>query len=133
MNDTFRKFSRAASELLGSPWAFVAALLVVLVWALLGPAAKYSQTWQLLINTGTTIVTFLMVFIIQNTQNHDSRAIHLKLDELIHALEHARDDLVDIEDATEDEQKARHAEFQAVRNGAGHSIEDATVQERRPA
>jgi low affinity Fe/Cu permease len=134
MNDTFRKFSRTASELLGSPWAFVGALLVVVLWATAGPVAKYSTTWQLIINTGTTIVTFLMVFIIQNTQNHDSRAIHLKLDELIHAVEHARDDLVDIENATEDEQKARHAEFQAVRNGAsGRPLEDVPVQDGSPA
>ncbi len=134
MNDFFRKFSRRASELLGSPWAFVVALLVVVVWAAAGPIANYSTTWQLIINTGTTIVTFLMVFIIQNTQNHDSRAMHLKLDELIHAVEHARDDLVDIENATEDEQQARHAEFQALRYGAsGAALEDAVSSGRNPA
>ena len=102
MKDMFRKFSHFCSEWLGSPWAFVIAVAVVVVWALTGPAAHYSSNWQLLINTGTTIVTFLMVFIIQNTQNHDSRALHLKLDELIRAVESARDDLVDIENATED-------------------------------
>ena len=118
MNDTFRKFSRGASERLGSPWAFVVAIGVVIIWAVLGPAAQYSATWQLLINTGTTIVTFLMVFIIQNTQNHDSRALHLKLDELIHAVESARDDLVDIEDATEEEQTAHMQEFEEIRKSA---------------
>ncbi len=127
MNDLFRKFSRTASELLGSPWAFVIAMSVVLIWAVLGPAAKYSETWQLLINTGTTIVTFLMVFIIQNTQNHDSRAIHLKLDELIRAVEAARDDLVDIEDATEAEQKRHQTEFEAMRKGP------RTPKEKQPA
>lgn len=127
MNDLFRKFSRTASELLGSPWAFVIAMSVVVIWAVLGPAAKYSETWQLLINTGTTIVTFLMVFIIQNTQNHDSRAIHLKLDELIRAVEAARDDLVDIEDATEAEQKRHQTEFEAMRKGP------RTPKEKQPA
>ena len=134
MNDFFRKFSRRASELLGSPWAFVVALLVVVVWAAAGPIANYSTTWQLIINTGTTIVTFLMVFIIQNTQNHDSRAMHLKLDELIHAVEHARNDLVDIENATEDEQEARHAEFQALRvSASGTPLEDAAAPRGNPA
>ena len=118
MNDLFRRFSHCASERLGSPWAFVVAITVVIVWALMGPAAKYSETWQLLINTGTTIVTFLMVFIIQNTQNHDSRALHLKLDELIHAVESARDDLVDIENASEDEQAAHMQEFEDIRRSA---------------
>lgn len=118
MNDFFRRFSHCASERLGSPWAFVVAITVVIVWALMGPAAKYSETWQLLINTGTTIVTFLMVFIIQNTQNHDSRALHLKLDELIHAVESARDDLVDIENASEDEQAAHLQEFEDIRRSA---------------
>lgn len=118
MNDFFRRFSHCASERLGSPWAFVVAITVVIVWALMGPAAMYSETWQLLINTGTTVVTFLMVFIIQNTQNHDSRALHLKLDELIHAVESARDDLVDIENASEDEQAAHMQEFEDIRRSA---------------
>lgn len=118
MNDFFRRFSHWAADRLGSPWAFVVAVTVVIVWALMGPAAKYSETWQLLINTGTTIVTFLMVFIIQNTQNHDSRALHLKLDELIHAVESARDDLVDIENASEDEQAAHMQEFEDIRRSA---------------
>ena len=120
MNDIFRKFSHWAADRLGSPWAFVLAITVVVVWAVMGPAAKYSETWQLLINTGTTIVTFLMVFIIQNTQNHDSRALHLKLDELIHAVESARDDLVDIENATDEELAHHQKEFEALRkNGSG--------------
>ena len=121
MNDFFRRFSHSASERLGSPWAFVVAITVVIVWAVMGPAAKYSETWQLLINTGTTIVTFLMVFIIQNTQNHDSRALHLKLDELIHAVESARDDLVDIENATDDEQAAHMQEFEDIRLNANRA------------
>lgn len=116
----FRKFSHFCSEWLGSPWAFVIAVAVVVVWALTGPAAHYSSNWQLLINTGTTIVTFLMVFIIQNTQNHDSRALHLKLDELIRAVESARDDLVDIENATEDEQLAHMEEYGEIRRSAAN-------------
>jgi low affinity Fe/Cu permease len=123
MNDVFRKFARKASELLGSPWAFVIALIVVGCWALLGPSAKYSQTWQLVINTSTTIVTFLMVFIIQNTQNHDARAVHLKLDELIQAVESARNDLIDVEDATDDEQSRRQQEYERLRE----------LQPQRPA
>ncbi len=118
MNDFFRRLSHWAADRLGSPWAFVVAVTVVIVWALMGPAAMYSETWQLLINTGTTVVTFLMVFIIQNTQNHDSRALHLKLDELIHAVESARDDLVDIENASEDEQAAHLQEFEDIRRSA---------------
>ena len=120
MKDMFRKFSHFCSEWLGSPWAFVIAVAVVVVWALTGPAAHYSSNWQLLINTGTTIVTFLMVFIIQNTQNHDSRALHLKLDELIRAVESARDDLVDIENATEDEQLAHMEEYGEIRRSAAN-------------
>lgn len=115
MNEFFRKFARHASETLGSPWAFVIAVGVVLAWALMGPVAKFSEAWQLTINTGTTIITFLMVFIIQNTQNRDSRAVHLKLDELIEAVDRARNDLVDIEDATDTELREREREYRTLR------------------
>ncbi len=84
--DVFRKFAHEASIVVGSPWAFLLAVVAILTWACLGPRFRYSDTWQLVINTGTTIVTFLMVFLIQNTQNRDARAIHLKLDELIRGL-----------------------------------------------
>jgi low affinity Fe/Cu permease len=86
----FGKFAAAASGWLGSKWAFVGAIVIIAVWAITGPLFHYSDTWQLVINTGTTIITFLMVFIIQNTQNRDARAINLKLDELIHAIDTAK-------------------------------------------
>lgn len=97
----FRRFSRAASGAVGRPWSFAAASGVVLVWAALGPLFHYSDTWQLVINTSTTIVTFLMVFLIQNTQNRDTEALRLKLDELILATTGARNEFVDLDDLDE--------------------------------
>jgi low affinity Fe/Cu permease len=99
--DWFGRFSATASGLVGSRWAFALAFLTILVWAISGPLYHYSDTWQLVINTGTTIVTFLMVFLIQNTQNRDARAIHLKLNELIRAMDKARDQMIDIEKLTD--------------------------------
>lgn len=87
----------------------------MVIWIVLGPAAGYSDTWQLIINTGTTIVTFLMVFLIQNSQNRDSRAMHLKLDEVIRAIETARDAMVDLEDASDEELEQLQREFQRMR------------------
>jgi low affinity Fe/Cu permease len=95
VTDAFHVFARRSSIILGSAWAFAAAILIIIVWALTGPTFHFSDTWQLIINTGTTIVTFLMVFLIQNTQNRDAKAVHLKLDEIIRALEGARNRLVD--------------------------------------
>src|SRR5438270_13122537 len=95
ISDAFRIFARRSSIMLGSAWAFAGAMLVILVWLLTGPTFHFSDTWQLIINTGTTIVTFLMVFLIQNTQNRDAKAMHLKLDEIIRALKKARNALVD--------------------------------------
>src|SRR5438477_9626031 len=95
IRDAFGVFARKMSRLLGSAWAFVCAILIIAVWAMTCPTFHYSDTWQLIINTGTTIVTFLMVFLIQNTQNRDAKAVHLKLDELIRALGPARNKLVD--------------------------------------
>ena len=103
MNELFRRFSNRVSEVTGTPWAFVVAVLVILLWGTTGPAFHYSDTWQLIINTGTTIVTFLMVFLIQNTQNRDAKAMHLKLDELIRSLEGARNSMVDLENCTDEE------------------------------
>lgn len=94
---SFGRFASSASTCLGSQWAFAVAIGVIVVWAITGPIYHYSDTWQLLINTGTTIVTFLMVFLIQNTQNRDARAINLKLDELIHAISTAKNEMIDIE------------------------------------
>ena len=97
VSDAFRIFARRSSRVLGSAWAFAGAIVIIVVWGLTGPMFYYSDTWQLIINTGTTIVTFLMVFLIQNTQNRDAKAAHLKLDEIIRALEGAENELIDLE------------------------------------
>jgi low affinity Fe/Cu permease len=99
----FLRFSRGASTAVGKPWAFVTAAGAVIIWAALGPVFKYSDTWQLVINTSTTIVTFLMVFLIQNTQNRDTEALRLKLDELILATAAARNEFVDLDDLEDNE------------------------------
>ncbi|HXK34808.1 MAG TPA: low affinity iron permease family protein [Dehalococcoidia bacterium] len=112
--DIFRRFAHHASVGVGSPYAFVAASLVVVLWAVSGPVFAFSDTWQLVINTGTTIVTFLMVFLIQNTQNRDSRAIHLKLDELIHAAHGARDRMIDVEELSDEELGRLQKEFERL-------------------
>ena len=111
----FRRFAQATSRFVGTSLAFGAALLVVLVWATTGPLFHYSDTWQLVINTGTTIITFLMVFIIQHTQNRDTESLQLKLDELIRAIDRARDDFIDIDDLDDDERRALREEFQHLR------------------
>jgi low affinity Fe/Cu permease len=102
-HDLFGKIAGGTIRATGSRWAFVIALMSVVIWALLGPVFHYSENWQLVINTGTTIVTFLMVFLIQNAQNRESKAIHLKLDELILAVRQARNELIDIEHLTEEQ------------------------------
>lgn len=111
MNEMFRKFSQAVSNIVGTSWVFIAAVGVVLIWALTGPMFHYSDTWQLVINTGTTIITFLMVFLIQNTQNRDAKAIHLKLDELIRGVKGARTGLVNLEQLSDEELEKLHKEF----------------------
>ncbi len=103
MNELFRRAARKASVILGSPWAFISAVSLVVLWALSGPAFGFSETWQLVINTGTTIITFLMVFLIQNTQNHDSKALHLKINELLVAVQEARSGLVDLDELSDEE------------------------------
>jgi low affinity Fe/Cu permease len=104
MNDLFRKVAHSTSQAVGSSWAFVVAATIVVVWAVSGPVYHFSDTWQLVINTGTTIVTFLMVFLIQNTQNRDAQALHLKLDELIRAVQGARQEMfIDLEEKSDDE------------------------------
>jgi low affinity Fe/Cu permease len=115
MREMFRKFAQKASNLVGSPAAFLLAVAVIVVWAITGPVFHFSDTWQLVINTGTTIITFLMVFLIQNTQNRDAKAIHLKLDELIRSVEEARNNLVDLEDMSDDELQKLQDEFQKFR------------------
>lgn len=122
MNDLFRRFATKVSAITGSPGAFLLAVLLVIVWWLTGPTFGYSNTWQLVINTGTTIVTFLMVFLIQNTQNRDSKAIQLKLDELLRAQKGARTALVDIEDLPDDELDALQADFQKIHRRYSHQL-----------
>ena len=111
----FRKFACWTADQCGAPGTFVAGVLVVVVWAFTGPIFHYSDTWQLVINTGTTIVTFLMVFLIQNTQNRDSKAMQLKLDELIRAIGHARNKLVDLENSDDETIDKLHEEFKTMR------------------
>ena len=115
MGDLFRRFARNASDLLGRAEAFLLALAAILIWAILGPVYRYSDTWQLVINTATTIVTFLMVFLIQNTQNRDAKAIQLKLDELLRGVKGARTGLVRLEELTDQELKDLETSFQALR------------------
>lgn len=114
----FRLFARRSSRILGSPWAFAAAILIIAVWAATGPVFHFSDTWQLIINTGTTIVTFLMVFLIQNTQNRDAKAVHLKLDEIIRALKKARNEMVDLEELSDEELGKLEDQFRRVRTEA---------------
>jgi len=118
VSDAFRVFARHSAIALGSAWAFAGAVLVILVWVLTGPMFHFSDTWQLVINTATTIVTFLMVFLIQNTQNRDAKAAHLKLDELIRALKDARNELVDLEDLSDEELKKLEKQFKSMRKRA---------------
>ena len=108
----------ARRRVLGSAWAFGIAILVIVIWGLTGPAFHYSNTWQLIINTGTTIVTFLMVFLIQNTQNRDAKAAHLKLDEIIRALEGARNELIDLEKLADEDLTSLEKQFERVRKKA---------------
>jgi low affinity Fe/Cu permease len=118
VSDAFRIFARRSSRVLGSAWAFAGAILIIVVWALTGPAFHYSDTWLLIINTVTTIVTFLMVFLIQNTQNRDAKAAHLKLDEVIRALKGARNELVDLEKLSDENLTSLEKQFERVRKKA---------------
>jgi len=118
MAEGFRKFANKVSEITGSPWAFIAAGGIIAAWAISGPLFHFSDTWQLVINTGTTIITFLMVFLIQNTQNRDAKAIHLKLDELLRAHEAARNSMVDLEDLSDDELTRLQEQFAHLREHA---------------
>jgi low affinity Fe/Cu permease len=118
VSDAFRIFARRSSMVLGSAWAFASAILIIIVWGLTGPTFHYSDTWQLIINTGTTIVTFLMVFLIQNTQNRDAKAAHLKLDEVIRALKGARNEFIDLEKLADEDLTSLEKQFERVRKKA---------------
>lgn len=125
----FRKLAYAASNIFGSHWAFIAAVALIVGWAFCGPFFGFSETWQLVINTGTTIITFLMVFLIQATQNRDAKAIHLKLDELIRSSK-ARNIFADLEDATDEELDVFQKEFQELRR-LGQSNKEALMGARK--
>jgi len=134
MRDVFSRFAARVALLSGTPWAFLIAAFIILAWAISGPMFHFSDTWQLVINTGTTIVTFLMVFLIQNSQNRDSTAIQLKLDELIRSVESASDRLIDIEDVSdEDRERLQRAyEWRARRErqlARAESLEDGERDE----
>ena len=116
--DTFRKIAHKTAEATGHPLAFIFAVLIVAVWLVTGPYFHYSDTWQLVINTGTTILTFVVVFLIQNTQNRDTKAVHLKLDELIRAVKSARNEVIDLEEVPDEKLQALEGEFQKLRQEA---------------
>ena len=113
MDEFFRKSADRASDIVGSPWAFVLAAGLLILWAVSGPIFGFSDTWQLVINTGTTIITFLMVFLIQNTQNRDAKAMHLKLDELIKSSR-ADDQMIDLDKLSDKQMKGLEAEYKRI-------------------
>jgi low affinity Fe/Cu permease len=121
VSDVFRVFAHRSATMLGSAWAFTGAAFVILVWLVTGPTFHFSDTWQLIINTATTIITFLMVFLIQNTQNRDAKAMHLKLDELIRAITGARNQLVDLENLSDEDLKKLEEQFRRLRKQAEDS------------
>lgn len=136
LSQILERFSRKATEGTGTSTAFILACTVIIVWIVTGPLFKFSDTWQLVINTGTTIVTFLMVFLIQRSQNKDALAIHLKLNEIVAALEGASNRLIDVEDLTEAEIKTLHTHYKKLVDMAkadlkltmSHSIEEAEAR-----
>jgi low affinity Fe/Cu permease len=143
-NNLFARIARAIANAMAHPGAFATALLLVVLWAAWGPSVNYSENWQLVINTSTTILTFLMVFLLQNTQNRDSRAMHIKLDELIRAVHGARTEMVDLENVTEEELtkycnefKNLHLHYARVLSKRGHNlelaVEDAEIESDAPA
>jgi low affinity Fe/Cu permease len=126
----FARFARSVSAWAGHPAAFVAALSVIVLWAVSGPVFGFSDTWQLVINTGTTIVTFLMVFLIQNTQNRDAIAMHLKLDELIRSHRAANNTLLDMEELSEQELLAIRDDYEELASRARHDPSTTTVEDQ---
>ncbi len=146
MQKFFTSFATKTAKIMGTSWAFLSAALVIAVWAVTGPLFHYSDTWQLVINTGTTIVTFLMVFLIQNTQNRDGKAMQLKLDELISAVKEAHNDMIDIESLTDeqleeiakkykkvglkdDDDKTKEVASRTAEQVAKETVEDVTEKE----
>lgn len=123
MNDVFHKIASKVSALMGSPLAFITALTIILTWGLTGPIFNFSNTWQLVINTSTTIVTFLMVFLIQNTQNRDAKAIHLKLDELLKSNKGASNNMIDAESLSDEELEKLHNQFETLHKKYASELE----------
>jgi low affinity Fe/Cu permease len=126
MRDVFHRFAYTVADAVGRPPAFLIGVAVIAVWAITGPLFHFSDTWQLVINTGTTIITFLMVFLIQNTQNRDARTMQLKLDELLRAVKDARTKLVDLEDAPDEVVEEFRKEFSELRKEVRDEVTPGT-------
>lgn len=122
VKNRFRRFAHRTSEAVGTPYAFAFSVLSIVLWLATGPIFHFSDTWQLVINTATTIVTFLMVFVIQNSQNRDAKAFHLKLDELLRGVRGARTELVNLEEMTDEELEALHEEFRDLHERVARKI-----------
>jgi low affinity Fe/Cu permease len=135
MKENFRKFAHRCALAVGSPWAFFLAVASIVIWGLAGPRFHYSDTWQLVINTATSLSTFLVVFLIQNTQNRDAKVVQLKLDELIRAIQPARTSLVQMEELSDVELDTLQQEFQKLRDHAASRLGEieASKKKRRPA
>ena len=132
IHELFRRFAHGMAVAVGSPWAFVIATTIIVVWALTGPVFQYSDTWQLVVNTSTTIITFLMVFLIQNTQNRDAKAVQLKLDELIRGVVGARTKLVDLEELSDRELAELQEEFKRIHDRERKQLEKAgTIRKKK--
>src|SRR5437764_828737 len=131
MREPFRRFAQIISHAVGSSWAFILAVAVIVTWAVTGPMFHYSDTWQLVINTGTTIITFLMVFLIQNTQNRDAKAIHLKLDELLKGVKGARTSLVNLEQLSDEDLERLQKEFERIHRKETREIEEIEAERRQ--
>jgi len=129
----FTRFAKATSRATGRPGMFAVAFAIIVAWALTGPIFHYSDTWQLVINTGTTIITFLMVFLIQNTQNRDAEAVHLKLDELIRALEGAHNALLDLEDLEDKDLDRIREQYAGLAEAARKLLQERGVDTGVPA
>ncbi len=140
VSNALERFSQRVTEWVGTSWAFTVAVAVILAWGITGPLFRFSDTWQLVINTGTTIVTFLMVFLIQRAQNKESRAMQLKLNEIVAALKGASNRLVDVEDLSEEELRTLQKHYQDLAEHlkehgqprAAHSVEEMSKQELEP-
>jgi low affinity Fe/Cu permease len=132
MRAMFTAFATKIAKATGSIWAFLLALLVIVVWGVTGPLFHFSDTWQLVINTGTTIITFLMVFLIQNTQNRDGRAMQLKLDELIFSIKSASNEMLDIEELTDEQLETIAETYKAKKATSKVETVDAIKENREP-